>query len=49
MTAKSGLDEFKEFYEAAGEGKEDFAFIDIGINDVKKILIVEWLHGCLVA
>ena len=32
MSAKSGLESFKERYDAAGKGKEEFAFIDIGIN-----------------
>ena len=32
MTAKSGLEALKKMYDAAGAGKEDFAFIDMGIN-----------------
>jgi leucyl aminopeptidase (aminopeptidase T) len=32
MTAKSGLDVFKAYYDAAGPGKEEFAFFDVGIN-----------------
>ena len=32
MTAKSGLERMKEVYDAAGEGKEQFGFLDIGIN-----------------
>jgi len=32
ITAKSGLEPLKAFYDAAGAGKEDFAFIDLGIN-----------------
>lgn len=32
MTAKSGLEAFKALYDASGSGKENFAFIDIGIN-----------------
>jgi len=32
MTAKSGLEALQKMYDAAGPGKEDFAFIDLGIN-----------------
>ena len=32
MTAKSGLEALKKMYDAAGAGKEEFAFIDLGIN-----------------
>ncbi len=32
MTAKSGLEPLKAMYDAAGPGKELFAFVDIGIN-----------------
>jgi len=32
MTAKSGLEPLKKLYDAAGPGKEDFAFVDLGIN-----------------
>jgi hypothetical protein len=32
MTAKSGLDPLKEHYDAAGAGKDEFSFIDVGIN-----------------
>ena len=32
MTAKSGLEPLKKLYDAAGAGKEDFAFVDLGIN-----------------
>jgi aminopeptidase len=32
MTAKSGLEPLKGFYDAAGEGKDLFAVVDIGIN-----------------
>jgi aminopeptidase len=36
LTAKSGLEPLKAIYDAAESGKEDFAFIDLGINpDVK--------------
>jgi len=32
MTAKSGLEALKKMYDAADAGKEEFAFIDLGIN-----------------
>jgi aminopeptidase len=32
MTAKSGLEPLKDYYDAAGAGKEDFSAIDLGIN-----------------
>lgn len=32
MTAKSGLEALKKMYDAAGAGKEEFAFVDLGIN-----------------
>jgi len=32
MTAKSGLEPLKKLYDAAGAGKENFAFVDLGIN-----------------
>ena len=32
MTAKSGLEPLKASYDAAGPGKEAFAFVDIGMN-----------------
>lgn len=36
MSARSGLEGLKAAYDAAGAGKDEFAFIDIGINpDVK--------------
>ena len=36
MTAKSGLEPIKALYDAAGAGKDELGFIDIGINpDVK--------------
>ncbi|HYN07234.1 MAG TPA: aminopeptidase [Vicinamibacterales bacterium] len=36
MTATSGLDKLKALYDAAGAGKDDFSFIDVGLNpDVK--------------
>jgi len=32
MTAKSGIEALKKMYDAADEGKDEFAFIDLGIN-----------------
>jgi len=32
MTAKSGLEALKKMYDAAEPGKEEFAFVDLGIN-----------------
>ena len=32
MTAKSGIEPLKKLYDAAESGKEEFAFIDLGIN-----------------
>ena len=32
MTAKSGLERVKSFYDAAGPGKDEFAYVDIGVN-----------------
>jgi len=32
MSAKSGYDRLKAYYDAAGAGKDDFSFIDIGVN-----------------
>ena len=32
MTAKSGIERLKEVYDAFAEGKDEFSFIDIGIN-----------------
>jgi leucyl aminopeptidase (aminopeptidase T) len=37
LTAKSDYKRLKEIYDAAGEGKEKFAFIDFGINPNVKI------------
>lgn len=38
MTAKSGLESFKAYYDAAAEGKEDFSSVDIGINPNVKMI-----------
>lgn len=32
MTAKSGLEKFKKIYDAAESGKEEFGWVDLGIN-----------------
>ncbi len=32
MSAKSGIETFKGIYDAAETGKEEFAYIDLGIN-----------------
>jgi leucyl aminopeptidase (aminopeptidase T) len=37
MTAKSGLDPLKEYYELAGPGKDVFGVVDIGINPGIKV------------
>jgi len=38
MTAKSNLGSYKELYDKADEGKDEFSFIDIGINPDVKII-----------
>ena len=47
MTAKSGLEPLKAMYDAAGPGKEEFSFIDIGINPDVKIksgsMLLTWI------
>jgi leucyl aminopeptidase (aminopeptidase T) len=37
MEAETGLDSFKDFYDAQGEGMDLFSFIDFGINSNVKI------------
>jgi leucyl aminopeptidase (aminopeptidase T) len=37
MTAKSGLEPFKALFDAADSGKDDFSYIDIGINPNVKL------------
>ena len=32
MSAKTGFERVKAFYDAAGEGKDEFSYIDIGVN-----------------
>ena len=52
MTAKSGLAPLKAMYDAAGAGKEDFAYIDFGINPDIKIKpgskLVAWMPAGMV-
>ena len=47
MTAKSGLEPLKAMYDAAGSGKEEFSFIDIGINPDVKVkpgsMLLSWI------
>jgi aminopeptidase len=47
MTAKSGLEPLKAMYDAAGPGKEEFSFIDIGMNPDVKIkpgsMLLTWI------
>lgn len=38
MSAKSGLESYKERYDAAGEGKDEFGYIDLGLNPEVKII-----------
>jgi leucyl aminopeptidase (aminopeptidase T) len=52
ITAKSGLERLKKVYDAANAGKEDFAFIDFGINSNVKIPsgseMVAWMPAGMV-
>jgi len=52
MTAKSGLDRAKAFYDAAGEGKDEFAFVDIGVNpklgEGKGSQILNWVGAGMI-
>ena len=52
MTAKSGIEPLKAYYDAAGPGKEDFAFLDLGINPQVKIKpgskLVAWMPAGMV-
>lgn len=52
MTAKSGIEPLKAFYDAAQPGKEDFAFLDIGINPDVQIKpgskLVAWMPAGMV-
>ena len=48
MSAKSGLKSYKERYDSGDDGKDEFAFIDIGINpDVKESPVAKWVLICL--
>jgi aminopeptidase len=52
MTAKSGLETLKALYDAAGEGKDQFAAIDIGINSSMRIpegkTLLAWMPAGMV-
>ena len=52
ITAKSGFERMKKVYDAAGEGKEEFAFVDFGINPNVKIPqgsdMVAWMPAGMV-
>jgi len=52
MSAKSDIESYKERYDAAGEGKEEFAFVDIGINPDVEIIpgskMVAWMASGMV-
>ncbi|MDP3916313.1 MAG: aminopeptidase [Bacteroidota bacterium] len=52
MTAKSGLEPLKKMYDAAGTGKDEFAFIDLGLNPNVSIKpgskLVAWMPAGMV-
>jgi leucyl aminopeptidase (aminopeptidase T) len=52
MTAKSGIAPMKAMYDAAGAGKEDFAYIDFGINPDVKVKpgskLIAWMPAGMV-
>jgi len=52
MSAKSGIENYKDRYDASGEGKDEFAFIDIGINPNVKIIpdskMVTWMASGMI-
>jgi aminopeptidase len=52
MTAKSGIAPLKAMYDAAEAGKEDFAYIDFGINPDVKIKpgskLIDWMPAGMV-
>jgi leucyl aminopeptidase (aminopeptidase T) len=52
MTAKSGIEPFKAIYDAAEAGKEEFAFIDLGINPDVRIKpnskLVAWMPAGMI-
>ncbi|MFC1527969.1 aminopeptidase [Candidatus Neomarinimicrobiota bacterium] len=49
MTAKSNLDSYKETYDKADEGKDAFAFVDIGINPDVKIIPGSQMEAFMIA
>ena len=52
MSARSGLKSYKERYDTADEGKDEFAFVDIGINPDVKIIpgskMVAWMTSGMI-
>jgi len=52
MTAKAGLEGLKAMYDAAGPGKDEFAFVDIGINPDVRLApgsrMVAWMPAGMV-
>jgi len=52
ITAKSGFERMKKVYDASGEGKDEFAFLDFGINPNVKIPqgsdMVAWMPAGMV-
>lgn len=52
MTAKSGLEPLKELYDAAEPGKEEFAFVDLGLNPNVQLKagskVVAWMPAGMV-
>lgn len=52
MTAKSGLEPLKKFYDAAGPGKDLFAFVNIGFNPAVRIVpgsrMVAWMPAGMI-
>lgn len=52
MTAKSGLESFSPYYDSGEPGKEEFAFIDLGINSDVSIKpgskVVAWMPAGMI-
>jgi len=52
MTAKSGLEPLKDLYDAAGLGKDIFAYIDLGINPNVRLVpgsrMVAWMPAGMI-
>jgi leucyl aminopeptidase (aminopeptidase T) len=52
MTAKSGLEPAKALYDAAGSGKDLFAFVDVGINPNVRLIpgsrMVAWMPAGMI-